>query len=132
MSTRKTPASAASKKRPTKRARSSAGKSKSLIDLQRAHERDADDSARSRGLGDLRALPDELLVSMLGLLPPDQVARMCTLSKVFRCFCEFSELWKGFVLEVSKGPGGLIPMRQGKRCSMACIKACSEGCGERR
>lgn len=54
--------------------------------------------ARSPGLGAFAALPDELLLSVLGELSPKCLAALSTASRVFFAFATHEELWRAAAL----------------------------------
>ena len=57
------------------------------------------DPVRSAGLGDLAALPDELLLALLGALEPRDLAALCCVSRAARAFAAHDELWRFATLE---------------------------------
>jgi hypothetical protein len=57
------------------------------------------DEVRARGLGALAVLPDELLVALLGELPPAALAALAATSRAARAFATHEELWKALALE---------------------------------
>lgn len=61
---------------------------------------DVSSSVREKGLGLFAKLPDELLVSILGMLPPKDLTVMSTASHAIYCFSNHEELWKAIVFEV--------------------------------
>jgi hypothetical protein len=59
-----------------------------------------DNSTRRKGLGNLEKLPDDIILGILGLLDPEQLAKLTTVSKAFYCFASHEDLWKAIVLQV--------------------------------
>lgn len=53
------------------------------------------------GLGGLAVLSDELLLGVLGLLPAQSLVMASLASKSLYCFCNYEDLWRVLVLEVS-------------------------------
>ncbi|KAG9445229.1 hypothetical protein H6P81_016569 [Aristolochia fimbriata] len=60
-------------------------------------------NSRNPGLGNLRVLPDELLVDLFGLLGPTELGRLSAVSKSLYVFCNHEPLWRNLVLEHLKG-----------------------------
>ena len=58
-------------------------------------------AAMCTGLGALAVLSDELLSSILSLLPAKSLARSSLASKSLYCFCNHEDLWRVLVLEVT-------------------------------
>lgn len=56
--------------------------------------------ARAPGLGHMAALSDELLLSLLYLLPAADLQRLGMASKALYAFAHYDELWKALLLEV--------------------------------
>jgi hypothetical protein len=68
--------------------------------------------ARGPGLGHMGALPDEVLLQLLYLLPASDLQRLGMASRALYAYCHFDELWKALLLEV----GGACSAHGGGRC----------------
>ncbi|KIY99244.1 F-box protein [Monoraphidium neglectum] len=55
--------------------------------------------ARGPGLGHMGALPDEVLLQLLYLLPASDLQRLGMASRALYAYCHFDELWKALLLE---------------------------------
>lgn len=58
---------------------------------------------RTRGLGRLACLGDELILEILGSLPPSDLSRSAAVSKALYCFCYHEDLWRGKTLKDFEG-----------------------------
>ena len=61
------------------------------------------DAVRTEGLGALAPLPDELLLTLLGALPPAALAALCTASRACYAFCCHEDLWRAHTLRAFGG-----------------------------
>jgi hypothetical protein len=71
---------------------------------------------REAGLGAFACLRDELLLDLLGRLPPHQLAALSTASRALYAFCAAEELWRAATLERW---GGDVRFRGGWRPTFA-------------
>ena len=71
---------------------------------------------REAGLGAFACLSDELLLDLLGRLPPHQLASLSTASRALYAFCAAEELWRCATLERW---GGDVRFRGGWRRTFA-------------
>ena len=63
---------------------------------------------RVAGLGALACLPDALILSLLGALPPRSLARFGGASRVAYCFAAAPELWRQCALLLARQRGGAL------------------------
>jgi hypothetical protein len=61
------------------------------------------DPVRTGGLGALGRLSDELLLALLGALPPAALAALCCASRACRAFAAADELWRAATLDAFGG-----------------------------
>ena len=69
-------------------------------------------SVRDAGLGDLRALDDELLCRVLEQCAARELVRFSAASRAAYCFANSEDLWRALVLQVRAGACSAVATRR--------------------